>query len=423
MKKIVILLSLITVIGSAYAVDLHDILARDGKVSIVGFVGVNRYDGDLKPDYNPMWILKSPNIDMSIEYNIHPVLSFGLNMGTLMFNQEDNDEQFHAGNVYTSTFISLDMLNLISGEKHKRWAIWGKGGVGISGLIWPKYTNQRTIPPINPELIGVASPPAFFIFPVGLSFEYSLTRKICIGLNASYVYTNTDHMETVYRHNYNDLWQNASISLRYKFITPGQIHTRDEIKEKEPENPCMPLIAQLQQNINEPTLRVDGIDDKINGLDGRMVALEGILADGPDTDKDGVPDTRDLEPNTPQGTPVDFWGRSLGKVTKEEEILSVYFDFDSSELDKIAQITIIKVAEKMRKDPSLMVEVRGYTDNPGTNPYNDKLSQLRANKVKLELMKVYGIDQTRITANGKGKVPMPATKMLMNRRCDFFFSK
>jgi outer membrane protein OmpA-like peptidoglycan-associated protein len=422
MRKVLLLSFIVIAVSNLHAVDLHEILAKDGKVSIVGFVGVNRYDGDLDPDYDPMWILKSPNVDMSIEYNIHPILSFGLNMGALMFNQEDVNETFHAGNVYTSTFLSLDLLGLMAGEKNKRWALWGKGGVGISGLIWPRYTSTRPVPPIDPAVIGVASPPAFFIFPVGLSLEFSITRKICIGLNGSYFYTNTDHMETVYRHNYNDLWQNASISLRYKFINPGQIHMRDEVKGKEPEDPYMPIINQLQQNINQLTIRVDGIDGKLNDLDDRMLAMEGIFADGPDTDKDGVPDARDLEPNTPQGTPVDFWGRSI-LIPKEEEMISVYFDFDSSELDKIAQITIIKVAEKMRKDPTLLLEVRGYTDSPGSNPYNDKLSQLRANRVKLELMKVYGIDQTRITANGKGKLPDPASKTLMNRRCDFFFSK
>lgn len=137
-----------------------------------------------------------------------------------------------------------------------------------------------------------------------------------------------------------------------------------------------------------------------------------------------MPDIRDLEPNTPPGTPVDFWGRSMMVQTlKEEDILSVYFDFDSYELDKIAQITLIKVAQRMAEDPDLLLEIRGYTDYLGTNEYNKKLSRLRAERVKQELVQKYEIPHDRMVANGLGKIPEPPLKSLVNRRCDFFFSK
>jgi OOP family OmpA-OmpF porin len=230
-------------------------------------------------------------------------------------------------------------------------------------------------------------------------------------------------MESVYRHEYNDLWQTLSFSLRYKFITKEKKHFRDE--EFDLEDPSMKLIHLLQQDINNLQVRVDGIDNKLDNVDKRLEKLEGILSnDGADTDQDGVPDVRDLEPNTPRGNPVDFWGRSIGiKTVADESLLSVYFDFDSAVLDKIAQITIIRVANKMKANPSLMLEIRGYTDNPGTGLYNQKLSQRRAESVKSELVKVHGISYQRMVANGKGKIPNPPSKNLGNRRCDFFFSE
>jgi outer membrane protein OmpA-like peptidoglycan-associated protein len=230
-------------------------------------------------------------------------------------------------------------------------------------------------------------------------------------------------MESIYRFEYNDMWQTLSFSLRYKFVTKDKKHFRDEVFDIE--DPSMKIINLLQQDVNNLYVKVDGLDNKLDNVDRRLEKLEGILSnEGADTDQDGVSDVRDLEPNTPLGNPVDFWGRSIGiKTVADDGLLSVYFDFDSSEPDKIAQITIIKVANKMKANPSLMLEIRGYTDNPGSGVYNHKLSQRRAERVKNELVKVHGISYQRMVANGKGKIPNPVSKNLGNRRCDFFFSE
>jgi outer membrane protein OmpA-like peptidoglycan-associated protein len=396
---------------------------NSGRWSIVGNSGLNRFDGDLEPDYDYTGILKSPSADFTLEYNFNPVFSWGWNVGGLILNQEDIDEVFTTGGVYTSTFLSMDLLSILNGKKSKKWSLTGFAGVGLSGLIMPKYLTTRQVAIPNPAN-GVIFPPAFFIFPVGGSLEYNLSKKYSLGINGKFVYTNTDQMESIERHNYLDVWQNVSISLRYKFVTNDNKHFRDEVFSSK-ETPSLSIYNQIQQDVNNLNIRLDGVDSKLNNLGERLVAVEGILSnDGPDTDKDGVPDVRDLEPNTTPGTAVDFWGRSLNvKTVKAVDQLSVYFDFDSIELDKTAQITLISVADRMLKDASMMLEIRGYADNLGTSTYNQRLSQRRAERVKQELEKVYGIPQNRIVANGKGKIPNPPVKTLMNRRCDFFFSK
>lgn len=423
MKKYLSLLLFLCCLIAVSAGDMSDRISKFGRWSIVGNTGINRFDGDIDADYNYLDILKSPSIDFTLEYNLHPALSFGWNLGGVIFNQKDIDELFTSGGVYTSTFLSLDLLSVLNGKKSKKWSILGSAGVGFSGSIWPIYLTTRPGTPPDPAN-GVIFPPTFFIFPVLGSIEYNLSKKYSLGLNVRKVYTNTDHMESIERHLYKDVWQNLSLSLRYKFVTKDNKHFRDEVFDYK-EEASLAMFNQLQQEVNNLSIRVDGVDSKLDNLGERMVVVEGILSnEGPDTDKDGVPDVRDLEPNTVPGTPVDFWGRGLTvKTVKAEDLLSVYFDFDSIELDKIAQITLIKIAEKMRKDASLLLEIRGYTDNLGSSIYNQRLSQRRAERVKQELQKVYGIPQNRMVANGKGKIPDPPVKSLMNRRCDFFFSK
>lgn len=56
----------------------------------------------------------------------------------------------------------------------------------------------------------------------------------------------------------------------------------------------------------------DGLDEEPNSPFGVPVDSRGV---GKDSDGDGVPDGIDLENNSPEGAPVDAWGRSLIMIT------------------------------------------------------------------------------------------------------------
>jgi OOP family OmpA-OmpF porin len=53
--------------------------------------------------------------------------------------------------------------------------------------------------------------------------------------------------------------------------------------------------------------------------------------------------------------------------------------------------------------------VTGYTDRIGSDAYNQRLSEQRADAVKAYLVQTGGIDATKILADGKGKAN-PVTK-------------
>ena len=82
-------------------------------------------------------------------------------------------------------------------------------------------------------------------------------------------------------------------------------------------------------------------------------------------------------------------------------------------------------AEKLKADPTLIVEVRGFTDNMGTDEYNLGLSQRRADTVKEALINAHGIEADRIIANGKGKFNPndKIAKYRPYRTCVFFYNK
>jgi OmpA-OmpF porin, OOP family len=102
-----------------------------------------------------------------------------------------------------------------------------------------------------------------------------------------------------------------------------------------------------------------------------------------DDDKDGVPNEIDKCPTTPMGEMVS---KSTGCPIEEViDLRGVNFDFDKCTLRPDA-ITILNNAVDVLKNHEIVVSVEGHTDARGTDAYNQKLSECRANVVKTYLM-------------------------------------
>jgi outer membrane protein OmpA-like peptidoglycan-associated protein len=94
----------------------------------------------------------------------------------------------------------------------------------------------------------------------------------------------------------------------------------------------------------------------------------------------------------------------------------VLFDFDSYEMDVVAQSTVAAVAVLMKEHSDTFLVLAGHTDKYGTKEYNDQLSVNRANAVKGALVDK-GIDEDRIDAVGYGKSQLlPDLSNRENRR-------
>ena len=61
------------------------------------------------------------------------------------------------------------------------------------------------------------------------------------------------------------------------------------------------------------------------------------------------------------------------------------------------------VAAGLKSDPDMRVELAGHTDSKGSDAYNKKLSQSRADSVKAYLVS-QGVPATRLVAKGYGEV-------------------
>ena len=81
---------------------------------------------------------------------------------------------------------------------------------------------------------------------------------------------------------------------------------------------------------------------------------------------------------------------------------TVYFGFDSSELDGEAQATLDRQAAFLNVNPTVVVIIEGHADERGTREYNLALGDRRAVSVRDYLL-AKGLDAARIRTVSYGK--------------------
>ncbi|TDQ17599.1 OOP family OmpA-OmpF porin [Algoriphagus boseongensis] len=158
-----------------------------------------------------------------------------------------------------------------------------------------------------------------------------------------------------------------------------------------------------------------------------------------DSDGDGVSDYLDKEPNTPAGAHVSFNGTTLDsdndgladhldkcpflpgpsanggcpieEITEQADYLkkaiqdgyvNAYFAFDSASPQSYSMNSISYVANFLKKNPGIDLEIKGYADELGEENYNIKLSEKRAKSV-YDILIASGIDSSRLSYKGYGE--------------------
>ena len=92
-----------------------------------------------------------------------------------------------------------------------------------------------------------------------------------------------------------------------------------------------------------------------------------------------------------------------------------YFSFDSSVLSADDQENLNRVAKHLKKHSHEKVKITGYTDSTGSNAYNKKLSEKRAQSAATYLIS-QGIAADRISTEGMGATDFIASNKTANGR-------
>ncbi|MGH7314783.1 MAG: OmpA family protein [Candidatus Rokuibacteriota bacterium] len=166
--------------------------------------------------------------------------------------------------------------------------------------------------------------------------------------------------------------------------------------------------AEIDQRFVKVEGNVEGVNTEVKGVTTQVRSLEGAVAearsraDAAMTKAEGV-DTRLTR----------LWSNRFNQKTADT--LEVYFGFDKAELTDGAQTALLGVIKELQANPTLVVELGGYTDPKGTVNYNYGLSQRRVEAVRRFLVEK-GVQLSRVHAVGLGPITARETPDEKKRR-------
>ena len=131
-----------------------------------------------------------------------------------------------------------------------------------------------------------------------------------------------------------------------------------------------------------------------------------------------------IEQNQPKVENKDIAvGQPVEHKTEHWVLVGVNFNLNSAQLRNDSYPILFYSFQVLQNNPDMNVEIQGYTDNTGSEKFNLKLSEKRAETVKDYLVSK-GIEAGRLTVKGYGEdnpvaINNTAEGRALNRRIEF----
>ena len=315
-----------------------------------------------------------------------------------------------------------NLLRRVDNHSPYRWALHGYGGVGtIAYRAYQKNINgQQLMTEVKPFKLGS------FFAQAGAGLKFKVNRRIDIEGRLMYVITGDDTFDgggdpysEVNRRSsqVSDNFFNATLGLSLKLGKhESHLMWHDPLQEIYYK---LDVLANKNQDI-EVCKKGDADNDGVcDDWDRQLDTPAGARVDGAgvalDTDLDGVIDLYDKCVTVPGPVENNGCPNTAGPVIETETKLEgIEFDLNS---DRIlpSNTPILNNAVNYINSSNGGYKVIGATDTRGTDAYNQKLSERRANNVKNYLIK-NGVQSGKLQSVGKGEKDLkypecePATK-------------
>ncbi|HPS93504.1 MAG TPA: outer membrane beta-barrel domain-containing protein [Deltaproteobacteria bacterium] len=258
-----------------------------------------------------------------------------------------------------------------------------------------------------------------FLANYGLGVKFFLTPAMALRGDVRHVITFVDRNDDA---DHGDSNSNLLYTLGLTFAFGGKEEMKEETKEEVKEVVVAPVAPLDSDN--------DGVTDDLDKCPGTPSGVKVDKVGCPlDTDGDGVPDYLDKCPDTTAGVQVDKNGcppvAPPPVVEKGAYVFrNILFDYNKSTIKPESEPILDEVAEFLKANPGMKMEIQGHADSIGSAGYNQKLSERRAAAVKAYLVKDEAVKGDRLTTKGYG-LTMPvasndtAEGRAKNRRVEF----
>ena len=352
--------------------------------------GVNKPTRTMTPGYSTS-TLNPFHGDLGVRYMFNPKFGVKMDFGYDQFNERDNTAPFESRSIRTSL---QGVVNIGRALNFETWTntigILAHGGFGVAQLTSKNGFEGEDY--MAQGIMGLTGQ-------IRLSNHVALTGDLTGIVNGRQNH-NFDGMSPTSTGSFDGVLLNASVGLTF-YLGKNAKH------------------ADWYSEENE----------RLNNLEGRVTTIETGLID---TDKDGVADLYDLEPNSVNGVAVNTKGQAIdtnqngvpdelesylektygqnGKgatnSTVEELInggyVNVYFDFNSSKPTNASLSGVDFLVKYLKNNPGKSADIIGYSDEIGSSAYNTELSRKRAEAVKSVAINA-GIDASRLNVIANGE--------------------
>ncbi len=148
--------------------------------------------------------------------------------------------------------------------------------------------------------------------------------------------------------------------------------------------------------------RYAAIDARLAELESEMKKANQDAARKNQSDVDELNQRIDKINNQMKPAPAKQEGDDFIARLINQGYVNIYFDFNSTKIEKNSASAINILRTYMKNNPGVSVNLIGYADEKGTEQYNQKLSQKRA-EVVADLLQKAGIDKSRLHTEGRGE--------------------
>lgn len=112
---------------------------------------------------------------------------------------------------------------------------------------------------------------------------------------------------------------------------------------------------------------------------------------------------------------VDFF---LSPISKPVVIDNIFYDFDKATLRPESKKALDEMIKMLNDNPNVTIELGAHTDRKGTDQYNERLAQRRAQSV-VDYLIAGGIETDRLEAKGYGESVPKTINKKMAKQFDF----
>jgi outer membrane protein OmpA-like peptidoglycan-associated protein/YHS domain-containing protein len=152
---------------------------------------------------------------------------------------------------------------------------------------------------------------------------------------------------------------------------------------------------QTGQEVEEDIqTRVEPEDDVLEQLEEET---ESIVEE---TEEPEITEDPEIEEQVIERTVAEDVEETVEKT--QVEVRPIFFDFDDASLKPEAKEELNKIADLLKQNKAVEVQLIGYADPLGNQQYNKNLSKKRA-QAALEYLKNQGINTQRLATDGKGE--------------------